>query len=250
MRYRYERPQRAQCSRSRIYVDERKRCWLLSEHGKNVIGEIRPGKKEAKGGELVHGERVLDFSLPLRKKRFFQHCRGYLPCHSAVGEETSIAVYGWNVRKIMVAFLLLIILLAALTRAVYLYYVWATPVITEDDIVTVQLPQGNAAQAAGSDLLPDYTRLEWALSSERTITWLYNPEGNRCAVRYRITLADGRLLYESDVLQPGEVIQGFTPYHALGEGSYAYTMECQLIDMESKQIVSTQRFEGEMDVRA
>ena len=90
--------------------------------------------------------------------------------------------------------------------------------------------------------------MEWDLTEDQTKTWLINPEGNPYNVKYLIRLDDGRTLYESEVLRPGEVIQGFSPYHLLSVGVYGYTIECQMLEPEEEEPVNVQKMKGELQV--
>ena len=62
---------------------------------------------------------------------------------------------------------------------------------------------------------------------------LYNPEQNTCYFKMSLILADGTVLWESDLVAPGKAIYDLTLMEALDAGEYADTIlkyECFAMD--------------------
>lgn len=250
MRYYYDRPRPLTKTRQgyAVYTDCQKETWITVKECETIIGEIHPGRQEQKTDELLYWKRVLPFGAVRRKKPFFQKYLGCLPCKDEQGNHYGVAVYVYSWKRIVLVVVLGILMAMLAFWGIREYYLWATPTITHDEVIATRLPDAMHNEDPGSFLLPDYTRMEWDLTEDQTKTWLINPEGNPYNVKYLIHLDDGRTLYESEVLRPGEVIQGFSPYHLLSVGVYGYTIECQMLEPEEEEPVNVQKMKGELQV--
>lgn len=251
MIYRYRETDAKEGSREthQIYRDRQGHEWILEKKSNDeTVGEIRPGNNLETNDYVMDENYRLHITPVSKKRKFFQKCKGYLSCISDNGQKCNIVVYQYSWKKIMALLMGTLLICGGLLWGAIRWYHSTLPTITKDDIVIVQMPDSFENVEQGSYSIPDYTELRWNLKNPQTVTWLFNVEGNPYDISYKITLEDGRVLYESQILKPGESITGFTPYYLLSEGRYKYTMECYLHDQENGDIVNTQEMEGVLEV--
>lgn len=81
--------------------------------------------------------------------------------------------------------------------------------------------------------IPGFEALNMKAGTTEQSVNLYNPEQNTCYFKMSLILADGTVLWESDLVAPGKAIYELTLTEALDAGEYADTIlkyECFAMD--------------------
>ena len=81
--------------------------------------------------------------------------------------------------------------------------------------------------------VPGFEALNMKAGTTEQSVNLYNPEQNTCYFKMSLILADGTVLWESDLVAPGKAIYGLALTEALDAGEYADTIlkyECFAMD--------------------
>lgn len=203
-----------------------------------VFGDV--SSKYETSDELVADDSVLEIGTLQTKVGCFKKVAGYIPCTDEQNNPGSIRIirYAWKRILFLTVLPVLLLLMAGL------YLMDGKP---KDAIEDVTFPVEMENTDEGTVSIPDYTILEKQEDENKSMTWLYNVSGNPYALQYVIYLNDdNKLLYKSDILQPGQVIRGFTPFLDLESGNYSYKMEVNMYaldDLESP--ISVQVINGE-----
>lgn len=209
-----------------------------------LFGDVYRTSKYTTDNRLVDGQDSLEVGAVQKKTGIFHKITGYIPCMDSGGNRGSVRIISLAWERILTLCVILLLLMAA---CIYLYRSNTGP---KDLIEDFTFPTQMENTEEGKVSIPDYTVLEKQEDEEKTMTWLYNVTGNPYGMQYVIYLDEGKqLLYESEILQPGQVIRGFTPEADLKEGVYPYEMEVRLFELsDSREEVSVQKFEGEYRV--
>ena len=83
--------------------------------------------------------------------------------------------------------------------------------------------------------IPGFDAINLKAGTTKQSVNLYNPEQNTCYFKMSLILADGTVLWESDLVAPGKAIYDLTLKEALDAGEYADTVlkyECFAMDEE------------------
>ncbi len=132
----------------------------------------------------------------------------------------SFAVQAWQVA------LAIAVVLAIVTGAVFLGTVLGDK--DEDDPIvdyTGDLNNGGSADPSGITL-PGYPALTFPANSKKVALELPNPGGNPCYFRYTLTIVEtGEEIYESELLEPGKMLETLTLNNSLARGTYTLRIE-------------------------
>lgn len=205
-----------------------------------VFGDVQRNGNYATNDYLIDGEEKIEVGAVHKKLGLLKQVTGYLPCKDELGESGCVRIIGWAWKRIIAAIVLLVIVLSVI------FLLLLQQQKPKDMIEDFAFPKEMQNNEEGKVYLPDYTLLEKNEGDEVTTTWLYNVEGNSYALQYIVHLKEGnQTLYESEILQPGQAICGFTPWVDLKEGSYSYEMEVRMYALDDLHTpVSVQTFEG------
>ncbi|HIV23851.1 MAG TPA: tRNA (uracil-5-)-methyltransferase [Candidatus Merdiplasma excrementigallinarum] len=78
--------------------------------------------------------------------------------------------------------------------------------------------------------IPGFEALNMKAGTTEQSVNLYNPEQNTCYFKMSLILADGTVLWESDLVALGKAIYDLTLTEALDAGEYALKYECFAMD--------------------
>ena len=91
-------------------------------------------------------------------------------------------------------------------------------------------PEGSGAE---SILMPGYTDWEMRPGADGPKVPLVNAEGNPCYMRFTVKLkADGEVLYQSKLVQPGDAVTDWRFTRSLEEGEYDIVIEIETFSLE------------------
>ena len=240
MRYSYRKPDHAYG----FWRDDKGNQWKYGKmHGK-LVGDTGLNLKTKKYAFLMDGDRKLPIEPPRKRLGFFESIIGYLPCY-ADSEEGCVRIVKISLRKINVALFLIIALVCV---SMYGFY-RSVHEATMDEVIYLELPESMHNTDSSGYSIPDYTTIRKNENNDKTDTWLINVNGNPYDLSYEIYLKDGNeLLYRSEILSEGEVIQGMTLYKELSAGEYEYSLICKVYNHGSTEEISTQNFDGILEV--
>lgn len=90
---------------------------------------------------------------------------------------------------------------------------------TEDPVAPSETA-GSAEKNPDSIAIPGYEALELKAGSKKQSLALPNPEQNMCYFQISLYLEDGTLLWQSEMIEPGEISKPMTLTQELEKGTY------------------------------
>lgn len=84
--------------------------------------------------------------------------------------------------------------------------------------------------------VPGYDEITIRSNSDIWAMTLLNPEDNNCYFKYTITVNDSsKVIYESDLIEPGKAITEFEPSFKLDKGEYELYLTISTYSLDQKQ---------------
>ena len=88
--------------------------------------------------------------------------------------------------------------------------------------------------------VPGYEKLEFTAGKKMQRVYLYNPKGNTCYFKLNLTLEDGTVIWQSDLLEPGMAFNRIQLEQTLEKGIY----ENVTLNYECYSLVDQRKLNG------
>lgn len=98
--------------------------------------------------------------------------------------------------------------------------------------------------------VPGYAQINLVADEKEQVTRLRNPEQNDCYFKISIVLEDGTVIWESDLMAPGEKAEHITLLKTLPEGVYKnVTVKYDCFAMKNKMALNNARIKLKLVVK-
>ena len=102
-----------------------------------------------------------------------------------------------------------------------------------------EIPESVPAETDGYISLPGFEKMTFRAQTTRQTVKLYNPEQNNCYFLASIILPDGREVYRSEMLAPGDTVSDIQVNAPLPVGTYANTvLQYSCYDLKNLQTMT------------
>ncbi|MGX8833674.1 hypothetical protein ACWG0P_05615 [Amedibacillus sp. YH-ame6] len=201
-----------------------KKMYPMENVGYSLVGFIGDGIAEPIGNWKYHDE-IRDY-YSFKKKRYFYEIIGYLE----VEENIYIAIMQRKVLKRILPFLLMLIMIGLL-----IFNILAPKGPELEDGMDQYTPTSSIQKNTDSTsiLLPGYKDLNMEENTDTAYVALYNPEGNPCYFKFKITLDEtGQIIYESKLIPPGYAVTAVKFDRSFPTGIYPISINIETFSLD------------------